>query len=95
MNAEQKSKPKPKPIKVTVSFPPAPGGPYHDEVKPATTVGDIRAAAMAKFGIEEDSQFTYYLTHAGQRHDDTEQIGDIAGDAKAVKFTLIKEIVQG
>lgn len=82
-------------IKVTVSFPPAQGGPYKDDVAPETTVGEVRKAAMDQFELAEDPQFEYYLTHEGARQADTTDVRSLADKAQALKFTLIKEIVQG
>lgn len=81
-------------IKVTVTFPLG-EGPYHDDVPPDTTVGDVRSAAMRGFGVTEDPALVFYLIHAGDRIDDGRTIGDVAGHAAAVKFTLAREIIQG
>jgi hypothetical protein len=81
-------------IAVTVGFPVAPH-PYRDAVAPNTTVGTVRAAAMASFGIGDDPQFEYYLTHRGERQPDDHTIGQVAGHAHAVKFNLVKAIFQG
>jgi hypothetical protein len=81
-------------IAVTVSFPVAPH-PYHDAVAPDTTVGTVRGPAMASFGIGEDPQHEYYLTHRGERQPDDRTIGEAAGHAHAVKFNLVKRIIQG
>lgn len=81
-------------IAVTVGFPVAPH-PYRDAVAPDTTVGTVRAAAMASFGISDDPQFEYYLTHGGERQSDDNAVGQVAGHAHAVKFNLVKRIIQG
>jgi len=82
-------------IAVRVTFPISKKGPYAAEVASDTTVGTVRAAAMAHFEVQDDSQFTYVLTHDGKEQDDTTSVGDIAGHAHAVKFTLVKKITQG
>jgi hypothetical protein len=81
-------------IEVTVTFPLA-EGPYHGAFAGTTTVHAIRTDAMAQFGATEDPQFSYYLTFKGAREDDAATISSIAGKAHAVKFTLVKELIQG
>lgn len=88
--------PKPKEeIKVTVSFPISPKGPFKAEVSPETTAGVVREDAMSYFGVAEDDQHEYYLSHSGAKVNDDRTVGDVAGEAKAVKFTLVKELIQG
>lgn len=81
-------------IRVTVTFPLA-GRPYQDEVELSTTAGAVRAAAMSGFGVVEDPGLLFFLVHASDRVDDATTIGEIAGHAAAVKFTLTRQIVQG
>jgi hypothetical protein len=95
MTSARPDKPKNHAIKVTVTFPIAPGGPFHADEPPDTTIKTLRDAAMAQFGIAEDGQHAYYLTHGGTRVSDGQTVGEIAGHAKAVKFTLVKELIQG
>jgi hypothetical protein len=85
-----------KTIEVTVTFPLAKGQPYHDDkVAPETTVGAVREAAMAHFGIQPEPNTTYFLTHDGAPVADATTVGTVAGKAGAVKFTLVKELIQG
>jgi hypothetical protein len=84
-----------KTIGVTVTFPLAKGQPYHDKVAPGTTAGTVREAAMAHFEIQPEPNTTYFLTHDGAPVADTTTIGTVAGEAAAVKFTLVKELIQG
>jgi len=84
-----------KEIEVTVTFPLAQGQPFHTKEAPETPAGIVRAAAMAHFGIQEEANSTYYLTHGGSRVDDSTTLADIPGESKSVKFTLVKELVQG
>ncbi len=81
-------------IAVTVSFPVA-AHPYHAALTPETPVGTIRAAAMASFGITDDPQHEYYLTHQGERQPDDRTVGRVAGHAHAVRFRLVRQIIQG
>jgi hypothetical protein len=81
-------------VKVTVVFPLG-AKPFHEEVTPRTTVGIIRSRAMTYFGIAEDGQSTYYLTFRNQRQRDDIKVGDLAGPAHAVQFTMVKELIQG
>jgi hypothetical protein len=84
-----------KTIEVTVTFPLAKGQPYHDKVMAETTVGTVRDAAKAHFGIQPEPNTTYFLTHDGAPIADTTSAGEVAGKAGAVKFTLVKELIQG
>ena len=83
--------------KVTVRFPLAPGKPFSVSDADDTTVGAIRMAAMGYFGVHEDPGSRYYLTQgqAGEELADGSTIGQVAGHAKAVKLTLVKELIQG
>lgn len=84
-----------KEIEVTVTFPLAQGKPFHTKATPQTTAGTVRGQAMSQFGIQEEPNSTYYLTHGGSRVDDGATLASVAGKAEAVKFTLVKELVQG
>ena len=79
---------------VTVTFPLA-DKPFHGEFEPPATVGEVRAAAMEDFGAVEDPQFSYYLTHKGERLDDGRALSDLSEHARGLKFTLVKELIQG
>jgi hypothetical protein len=50
---------------------------------------------MSYFGVADDAQFTYVLTHDGQKQDPNTKLGSIAGEAHAVEFRLVKVITQG
>lgn len=87
-------------LKVQVSFPLATTGPFKTTAAPETTVGEVRQAAMQHFGVDEDPGSRYYL--AGSRHAD--EIGDgvtinSIDEEKSgkgvIKFTLVKELIQG
>lgn len=82
-------------IKTKVTFPVSKRGPFSEDYPPETTVETVRAAAMAHFTVADDAQFTYVLTHAGQRQESQTTIGSIAGDEKKVDFRLVKVIAQG
>jgi hypothetical protein len=89
-------------IKVTVTFPLGPGKPYSATDTNDTTVLVVREAAMQHFGVHEDPGSRYFLTF-GPHHD---EIGDDRtlkslsdehghGDTRTLKFTLVKELIQG
>jgi hypothetical protein len=86
---------KSKTIKVTVTFPISPAGPLRGERAASDTIGALREEAMVHFGIAGDTEHSYYLTHAGKKVEDGETIGQVASTAHEVKFTLVKELVQG
>jgi hypothetical protein len=94
---EQSTKPKPKEhkVKVRVTFPISTKGPFHEKVEPETDAGAVKASAMTHFGVAEDGQHTYYLSHGGSKVSDTETIGELAAGAEEVKLTLVKELIQG
>lgn len=92
--AEATTQTKPKLVEVTVTFPLA-ERPFHERVTPETTIGAVRLLAMEQFGVSEDPQFTYCLSHKGVRQPDETTVGEAAGKAAAVKFTLVKELFQG
>ncbi len=85
---------KTKPIQVTVTFPLG-EKPFHDGYEETSAVGEVRAAAMQHFGAIDDPQYTYYLTHDGVRQDDATALSSVAGHAHGLKFTLVKELIQG
>jgi hypothetical protein len=82
-------------IAVQVSFPVSEKSPYRAEETPSTTAGTIREAAMKDFTVSDSSQYTYVLTHDGQKVPDSETIGQVAGDRHSVEFRLVKELTQG
>ena len=82
-------------LKVSVSFPISPKKPFKAEEAEKATAGEVKAAAMAYFGVAEDGQHAYYLTHAGEKAADETSLHDLAGHAKEIKFTLVKELIQG
>ena len=83
-----------KQIQVTVTFPLG-ETPFHGDYEETATVGEVRTAAMTHFGAVEDPQFTYYLTHSGERQNDATTLGSISEHAHGLKFTLVKELIQG
>ena len=82
-------------IRVVVTFPLGPAGPYRDDLADEATVGTVRAAAMIHFGAVEDPGLRFYLVHDGLEVADTRTVGDVAGLARAVKFTLARDVIQG
>jgi hypothetical protein len=82
-------------IKTKVTFPVSKKGPFAEDYPPETTVETVRLAAMVHFQVAEDAQFTYVLTHAGQRQEPETTLGSLAGEAHAVEFRLVKVITQG
>jgi len=96
-STEKDKKPggKPEDLKVTVSFPLAGKGPYKDDVEPATPAESVRGAAMSHFGVVDDQTTSYYMTHKGDRVGPTPALGELADNARALKLTLVKELIQG
>jgi hypothetical protein len=81
-------------IEVTVTFPLA-ESPFHQAFEPTATVLEVRTDAMEAFGAAEDPQYSYYLTHKGGKENDALTLGSIADHAHGLKFTLVKELIQG
>ena len=86
---------KPKPIKVKVTFPLAGKEHYESKDAPETRVEQVRIAAMNHFGLADDDSAIYYLTHGRNRPDPEDTIGAIAGGEHSVKFSLVKQLIQG
>ena len=82
-------------IKTKVTFPVSKKGPFSEDDTPETTVATVLTAAMSYFGVADDAQFTYVLTHDGQKQEPNTTLGNIAGEARAVAFRLVKVITQG
>jgi hypothetical protein len=82
-------------VKVTVIFPISLEGPFHAQESREVTVGEVLMAAMAHFKVSQDPEHEYYLTYDGRRVADETPLSEIAGEHEAVKFTLVKELIQG
>lgn len=81
-------------INVTVAFPLG-HGPYHGDFTSDATVGEVKGAAMAHFGVTDDPALRYYVTHGGDEVVDTTSVGEVASHANAVRFILAREVVNG
>lgn len=86
-------------VKVEVHFPLATGGPYKAHENPETTVGVVRRAAMEHFRVHEDPGSRYYLAdHRDEEVADEATLGSLEGGKpgkETIKFTLVKELIQG
>lgn len=82
-------------VKVTVIFPISVEGPFHAEESRDATVGAVLRAAMEHFKVAQDTQHEYYLTHDGTKIPDETIVGDVAEHHEAIRFTLVKELIQG
>jgi hypothetical protein len=83
-------------IKAEVSFPVSKKGKFTKQYLPETTLATVLDAAMTHFAVAGDAQFTYVLTHGGQRQENLEEtLGELAGKAHALEFRLVKVITQG
>jgi hypothetical protein len=81
-------------INVTVAFPLG-QGPFHGDFSSDATVGQVKTAAIEHFGVVNDAAVRIYLTHDGDEVADTVTVGEVAGHAKAVRFILAREVVNG
>lgn len=81
-------------IKVTVNFPLA-AQPFQNDFARTATVGDVRTACMKAFEVNEDPSTKYYLTHDKAKVDNDKTLESIAKHSEVLKFTLVKEIIQG
>lgn len=81
-------------IQATVTFPLG-REPFRADYPPETRTEMVRAAAMSYFEVVDDPALRFYLTHDGREMTGTDTVADVAGHAHAVKFTLVREIVNG
>lgn len=82
-------------IEVTVTFPLGQTNPLHEREPASETPAELIAKALGHFGIQPEGTTSYYLIHNGQRVDGGIALGELAGPAGALKFTLVKELIQG
>jgi len=83
-------------VEVTVTFPiTKKKEPFQERAARDATVGAVRTAAMGYFEVQDDSQFVYVLAHDGVEEGNNRTVGEVAGPAEALKFTLVKKIAQG
>ena len=82
-------------INVVVTFPLTKKPPFSEAAEPIELVGTVRTAAMTYFGVSDDAQYRYYLTHDGAKLDNNASLGSVAGRAHALKLNLVKELIQG
>jgi hypothetical protein len=72
------------------------GKPFKTEVEPTTTVGQVKAAALAAFGFVEDTTKTYKLFLQGTELTNTNQtVGEAAGQHRDLNLNLEEFLVQG
>jgi hypothetical protein len=79
---------------VTISFPLG-AEPFHDRFSPSTTVGAVRSEAMKDFGVLEEPASVFYLSHNGERAEDSMTLSTLSPHARGLKFRLVKELIQG
>jgi hypothetical protein len=82
-------------IEVRVTFPISKKGAFEHVYPEDTTIGVALAAAMKHFEVEDDTQFTYVLTHEGLEQADAVTVGSLAGVRNRIHFALVKKITQG
>jgi hypothetical protein len=85
-------------VEVTVAFPLSKRDPFHHRYARHDTIGTVRVAAMAHFGVHEEPGTVYYLTddrHDDRRLEDGETIGTAAGEHEDLRLTLVQDLVQG
>lgn len=89
-------------VKVVVTFPLGTGKPYKVTDPDDTKVLAVRQAAMRHFSVDEDPGSRYFLTF-GPHHDEVDDDRTLASFADehgkpgehTLKFTLVKELIQG
>jgi hypothetical protein len=82
-------------LEVTVTFPLGQGKPFHEREAGSETTAELLNKALSHFGIQPDGSAAYYLIHGGSRVEGGLTLSEIAQVAAAVKFTLVKELIQG
>lgn len=79
----------------------AAGAPYRHPFDISTTVGEVKAAALAFFGLSEGTQpdgssVTYKLFYQRQELTNMSQkIGDLVGEHRVMELKLTQQITQG
>jgi hypothetical protein len=86
-------------IKVTIDYLPA-AEDFHQDYAPETVLETIRSDAKTFFGVQdrqERDRYFYYLTHNGQRLQDTSTtLGHLIGPhPRAAHLSLVEEIIAG
>ena len=88
-------------VRVTTTYLPA-RKPVQLDFAEDTPLGDVKAAIMGKFGVEEgptpdgQSQVVFQLFEKdGQLTDLTRTIGNVATPGLHAKLNLVKQIIQG
>jgi hypothetical protein len=81
-------------IKVTVEFPLG-QRPFQRAYGADTRVAVVLDDARAHFGAVDDPALRFYLVFHGLEVVASVTLADVAGSARAVKFTLVREIVNG
>lgn len=82
-------------VKTKVSFPISKEGPFEETYPQDTVVEVVRVAAMAHFKVTDDAEFSYVLTHKGQRQDNSVTLESIDDGHHALDLRLVKVITQG
>jgi hypothetical protein len=87
-------------VKVLVVFPLGTGEPYKADEDPETTVGEVLAAALAHFGLSAEPGSRYLLGFGPKIEEPGEsQTLESLDEGKpgkgTLKFTLVKELIQG
>src|SRR5437868_2714413 len=75
-------------VKVHVIFSLQQGPPFSQDYPSDATLGQVRQDAVAYFGIQETPEKGYYLVHDRERQQDASKVGEVAGHAAAVNFSL-------
>ena len=89
-----KMKPEEK-IKVQVHYMAA-TKPFKTEEEPATTVGQLKAAALTAFGLKEDTTKVYKLFYQKLELTNLSQtLGEIAGHQRDLNLKLEEVLIQG
>ncbi len=82
-------------IKVTVTFSIGKKPPFHELYPGTATVGTVLAAARTYFEAKDEPNVVWYLSAHDERQDDGKTLSQVAGNAEAIAFRLVKEITQG
>jgi hypothetical protein len=87
-------------VKVVVTYPAA-KKPFEAEVPRTETVGDLKKAVLAAFGLSEGQSadgktFTYTLYHHKTPLENlNETVGQVAGDEPNLELKLSQQVTQG
>lgn len=82
-------------IKVTATFSLSKKPAFHRDYASSTTLGTVLTDVRNYFEAKDEPNVNWYLSAHDERQPADKTLADVAGEAEAVAFRLVKEITQG